>query len=284
MTSATPEPATRSGDAHVARLPGALALGTRRAVIEIKGLLRDPEAAIFTVVFPLLLLVIFGSIFNTDIAPGVTFAQYFVPAMIASGIIYTGFQYLAISIPQERDDGTLKRLEGTPMPKSSYFIGKIGLVLVAYIGQVILLMVVGRFAFHANFPDSAGKWVTLAWTSLLGLLCCVLLGLAFSSVPRTGKGASAVVSPVVLVLQFISGVFITYNQLPSWLQHVAEAFPLKWLMQGMQSAFLPDSFASSISGTDSWDLPRVALILGGWTVVGAILAGAFFRWRRRGDG
>lgn len=266
------------------RLPSPVYLGIKRAGIEIKELVRDAEAAVFTVVFPVLLLVIFGSIFNMDIAPGVTFSEYFVPAMIASGIVYTGFQYLAISIPQERDDGTLKRLEGTPMPKSSYFIGKIGLVLVAYVFQAILLIAIGKLAFHLHLPDTTYKWFTLAWTSLLGLLCCVLLGLAFSSVPRTGKGASAVVSPIVLVVQFTSGVFIAYNQLPTWLQHVASVLPLKWLVQGMESAFLPESFASAMTGTDSWELGKVGLVLGAWTVAAAVLAGLFFRWRRRSDG
>ena len=51
-----------------------------------------------------------------------TFAQYFVAGMIASGVVYTSFQNLAIAIPQERDDGTLKRLEGTrcPSPPTSW--------------------------------------------------------------------------------------------------------------------------------------------------------------------
>ncbi|MDP3972204.1 MAG: ABC transporter permease, partial [Candidatus Nanopelagicales bacterium] len=262
------EPAERSQ-----RLPSAVTLGVKRAGIEIKELMRDAEAAIFTVAFPILLLAIFGSIFNSEIAPGVTFSQYFVAAMIGSGIIYTGFQYMSISIPQERDDGTLKRLEGTPMPKSAYFIGKIGLVLVAYVVQVILLIVIGKLAFDISIPTEPAKILTFVWVSLLGLLCCVLLGLAFSSVPRTGKGASAVVTPVVLVLQFISGVFILYTQLPSWLQHVASVFPLKWMIQGMQSAFLPDSFAEGMTGTPSWELGKVALVLGAWTVAAAILAG-----------
>ena len=74
-----------------------------------------------------------ASAFTGDVAPGITFSQYFLAGMIASGIVYTSFQNLAIAIPQERDDGTLKRLQGTPMPKASYFVGKIGLVLVIYV-------------------------------------------------------------------------------------------------------------------------------------------------------
>lgn len=269
--------------ASTPRLPSALSIGLKRAGIEIKQLVRDREAAVFTFIFPVLLLVVFGLIFNTDIGNGVKFSQYFVAGMIASGVFYTGFQNLSITIPQEREDGTLKRLEGTPMPKSSYFIGKIGVVLVSYVAQVILLGVVGKLAFGLNIPTQLSQWATFIWVSALGLTCCVLLGLAFSSVPKTGKGAPAVVTPIVLVLQFISGVFFLYNQLPTWLQHVASLFPLKWMVQGMQSVFLPDAFASDMTGVSSWQLPRVALVLAVWTIGAAILAGLTFRWQRRGD-
>lgn len=135
----------------------------------------------------------------------ITFAQYFVAGMIASGILYTSFQNLAISIPLEREDSTLKRLQGTPMPRSSYFIGKIGMVCVAYVAQVIILIAVGVLFFDINIPDAASKWFVFAWVSVLGLISCTLLGVAYSVIPKHGRGASAVVTPVVLILQFTSG-------------------------------------------------------------------------------
>src|SRR5215218_8470742 len=110
-------PATRGG-AHLAT-PGVLAIGLRRVQIELLTFLRDREAAFFTLVLPVLLLVVFGSAFDDDVAPGIPFSQYFLAGMIASGVVYTAFQNLAIVIPQERDDGTLKRLQGTPMPKAA---------------------------------------------------------------------------------------------------------------------------------------------------------------------
>ncbi len=265
-----------------APLPGALSLGLRRTRIEIKQLFRDKEAAVFTFALPMLLMVVFGSVFNQEIAPGVTFSQYFAAGMIASGIVYTSFQNLAISIPQERDDGTLKRLEGTPMPKSSYFIGKIGMVVVVYVVQVILLMAIGIAFFGLSLPETLFKWFTFVWISILGLVCCTLLGIAFSSVPKTGRGAPALVTPIVLVLQFTSGVFFVFSQLPHWMQVFASFFPLKWLTQGMRSVFLPDSFTSQeVAG--SWELPMVALVLVIWTIAGIVLSLKTFRWQRRGE-
>jgi ABC-2 type transport system permease protein len=260
----------------------ALAIGRMRVAIELRQFSRDREAAFFTLILPLLLLVVFGSAFNRNVAPGVSFAQYFLAGMVASGVVYTGFQNLAIAIPQERDDGTLKRLQGTPMPKSAYFIGKVGLVLAIYVGQVVLLLAIGVGLYDVRLSSSGMDWWTFVWVSVLGLIACTLLGIAFSSVPRSGRGASALVSPVVLVLQFTSGVFFQWNSLPAWMQQLAALFPLKWLCQGMRSVFLPDSFQSQ-EITGSWELGRTALVLIGWAVAALLVALWGFRWQRRGD-
>jgi ABC-2 type transport system permease protein len=92
------------------KLPSTLKIGISRGFLEVKQFMRQRESVVFTLLFPVLLLLIFGSVFKDEIAPGVTFSQYFVAGMIASGLVNTGFQQLAITIPMERDDGTLKRL------------------------------------------------------------------------------------------------------------------------------------------------------------------------------
>ena len=98
--------------------PTALSIGIQRGGLEIRQFMRQRESVVFTMLFPLILLAIFGSVFSNQIAEGVTFSQYFVAGMIASGLVNTGFQQLAIMIPMERDFGTLKRLRGTPMPEA----------------------------------------------------------------------------------------------------------------------------------------------------------------------
>ena len=265
--------------------PSMLTIGRSRISIEIKQLFRDREAAVFTLALPMILMIVFGSVFGNQQleGTGITFAQYFVAGMIASGIVYTSFQNLAIGIPQERDEGALKRLEGTPMPKGSYFVGKVGQVCTVYVIQLALLMLIGVLLFDIELPSSAAKWGALLWLSVLGLTTWTLLGLAFSSVPKSGKGASAIVTPVILVLQFTSGVFFLYSDLPSWMQQFAALFPLKWLTQGMRYVFLPEGAgAGEVAG--SFEMPRVAMVLLVWTLLSALLAWGFFRWRRRGDG
>ena len=88
-----------------------------------------------------------------------------------------------------------------------------------------------------QLPTEPEKWATFAWVFVLGITTSALLGVALSAVPRTAKSATAVVVPIALALQFVSGVYLTFSQLPEWLQNLAGLFPLKWMAQGMRAVF-----------------------------------------------
>jgi ABC-2 type transport system permease protein len=257
-------------------------IGIARIGIEVRALFRDRMQAMFTFTLPMLLMLIFGSIFKGDVAPGVTFTQYFAAGMIASGIVYTAFQNLAIVVPMERASGTLKRLRATPMPAASYFIGKAGLVLTVYIVQVTLLIAIGAAVCGLRIPSTIAQWTTFAWVSVLGLIACTLLGLAFSVLVRKSRGGAAIVTPVVLVLQFMSGVYFQFTQLPHWMQTVASFFPLRWLAEGMRSVFLP-SFMGRLEPSGSFQHGMTALVLTAWAIAALILTAWRFRWFREGD-
>jgi len=254
-------------------------LGLLRGGLEIKQFLRQRESVVFTLAFPVILLFIFGSVFKNKIAPGVTFSQYFVAGMVASGLVNTGFQQLAISIPMSRDLGTLKRLRGTPLSPISYFIGKAIVVTAAMLFQVALLLGFGALSFGLHLPTSAALWLRFIWLIVLGSACSTVLGIAFSSIPKSGRGASATVSPIVIILQFISGVFFVFSDLPKWMQDIAAVFPLKWLTQGMRSVFLPDSFAMKEPG-HNWEIGKIALILVIWLFIGTVLSVRSFKWSK----
>jgi len=260
-------------------LPGPLAIGLQRGGLEIKQFFRQKESVVFTLLFPLILLAIFGSVFSEGIAPGVTFSQYFVAGMIASALVNTGFQQIAIFIPVERDLGALKRLRGTPMPAASYFIGKAIVVTVSMVIQVILLLAAGVAFFGVELPTQMSKWWLFAALLVSGSVVSTILGVAFSSVPKNARGASAIVSPVVIILQFFSGVFFVFTDLPQWMQQIAAIFPLKWLTQGMRSVFLPESFATREIAGD-WETGRTFAIIGIWLIVGTFLAIRTFKWDR----
>jgi ABC-2 type transport system permease protein len=283
MSSSTSNPVT----AEVGQRPALgspvsrlVRIGVARGHVELLQFSRERDSMVFIFGFPIVLLLIFGSVFSDEIAPGVSFRQYFTAGMIASGLMITSFQSLAIQIAIERDDGTLHRLAGTPMPKGAFFLGKIILVVVTATVQTMLLLILGALLFGLDLPSGLGRWLTFGWLSLLGAATFTLLGVAASGVPRSGRSASAVISPIVIVAQFISGVFFVYSDLPPWMQHIASVLPLKWLTQGMRSVFLPDSFAAR-EPAGSWEHGRIALVLIAWGVASAVLAMRTFRWHRR---
>jgi ABC-2 type transport system permease protein len=214
---------------------------------------------VFTFLFPVIMLFIFGSVFSDqDLPGGVTFTQYFAAGMIATGVVLSSFQQLAMGIAVERDDGMLKRLRGTPMPPAAYFLGKVGVVLLTSLVQTTILLVCGALLFGLDLPSTPGLWLRFAWIFLLGTAAGTVAGIAYSSVPRSAKSAAAVVN-------------------------VGAAFPLKWLTQGMRSIFLPDSFATQ-EPAGSWELGRTAVVLAVWALAGLVLCLRTFRWQRRDAG
>ncbi|MBM6404445.1 ABC transporter permease [Phycicoccus sp. CSK15P-2] len=259
-----------------------LALGFDRTALELRMYSREKEAVFFSFLFPILLLSLFSVIFSSqfDDPGGMTAGQYFLPGMVAAGVVLTSFQTMALSVATERDDGTLKRLRSTPMPPVAYFLGKVGLVAVSSVTQMVLLLVVARLAFGVELPTSPDRWAVFAAVFLLGLVGGTVLGVAYSSL-STARSIGAVVIGPMLVLQFISGVYIGWDSVPGWLQQVAAVFPLKWIAQGMRSVFFPDGMAST-EMAGSWETGRTLLVLAAWAVGGLVLCTRTFRWSKRG--
>jgi ABC-2 type transport system permease protein len=251
--------------------------GISRGRLEILQFLRQGESVFFTFMFPVLLLVIFSSALKQKLPDNVSFSRYFAAGMIATGLVNSGFQNLAIIIPLERDFGTLKRLRGTPLSPISYFIGKVIMVLFSMTVQVILLLLAGGIFYHVPLPASFSLWIRFIWLLLLGTSTATLLGIAFARVPKSGRSASVMVTPIVIILQFFSGVFFIFTSLPKWMQDVADLFPLRWLTLAMRSIFLPDNFKYA-EGAGGWQLGKSYLIVGAWFIAGLIIAIFTFKW------
>ncbi|MBN9613847.1 MAG: ABC transporter permease [Actinobacteria bacterium] len=284
--TATASPVTGAGPRG--RAPGILSAGFSAMKLELRGYFRSPDTVFFTFLFPILMLGIFGIAFDSvgeigqlpDGTGGVRMAAYYLPGMVAAGIMLSGMQNLAIDIVREKGEGWLRRLGGTPISPISYFAGKIGQILLTSILQLALLLAFASIVLRVALPMDPALWLRFAWFFLLGVATMTMLGSALSALPRSARSGTAVVIPIVLLLQFISGVYLQFSMLPEWLQNFASLFPLKWLAQGMRSVFLPDHFAAA-EQSGAWDLGLVALNLGIWLVVGLILSRLTFRWQRR---
>jgi ABC-2 type transport system permease protein len=262
-----------------ATLPSTAHDGLSRARVELLMFFRDRTALVFTFAFPAMLLLLFGTIFGDD-EGGVSASQVYSASMIAYGVLSTAFVTMGSGLAMDREDGTLKRLHGTPVTAGAYLIGKLGLVLVLSITEVIMLLGVGKLVFGIPLPD-ASHWGTFAWLFLLSTSACGLLGVAVSAIVKHARTAGAILNVPVVALQFISGVFIhPITQLPHWLIVVASIFPVKWMSQGFRYCFLPDSM-KALEAAGQWELGRTALVLAAWTVIGLVLCLVTFRWTQK---
>ncbi len=260
------------------RRPSVCSLGWSRAAYELKVFFRDRQAVGFTLGFPVMLLVLFGAIFSGEVA-GVPARQVMVPGLLASGVASVSFVSLAIGIAVERDRGDLVRLAVTPMPKAAYFLGKVGLVLVTACAETVLVLAVGTILLDLDLPTDPARWWTFGWVMLLGVTACTVLGIAVSHVPRSGKSAATVVNLPFVALQFASGAYMIYSELPPWLRTLGALFPIKWMAQGFRSVLLPDSF-QIVEPAGSWEHGRIALVLVTWTIVAFAVYRGSFRWTK----
>ncbi|SFB62146.1 ABC-2 type transport system permease protein [Amycolatopsis marina] len=264
--------------------PGTVRIGLARGGVELRQFFRQKEHVVFTFSLPAILMVLLGSIFDETYAgTGVGASQVLAAGMIGAGIVSTSFVSMGVGVAMDREDGTLKRLRGTPMPAAAYFVGKVVLVAVSSLAQMILMVTVAMLLFDLSLPTALNDWLTLAWVFALGCISCALLGTAASAMARSVNGASAGMNIVQVTLQFISGVFVTpITSLPIVMVTVSSFFPVKWICQGFRSVFLPDSMtAYEMAG--EWELGMVALVLGVWCVLGLLLCQATFRWTNRAE-
>src|SRR5690625_4678135 len=140
-----------------------------RISLELKMFFRERDSVIFTFLFPIIMLALFavaisgGDEIELSTGGTISFAHYFLPGMAAAGIALSSFQTLGVEIAVEREDGTLKRLRGTPLTPLAYFLGKIGKVLISGVVQIALLLAVAALAFQVDLPTDPEKWLTFAW-------------------------------------------------------------------------------------------------------------------------
>jgi ABC-2 type transport system permease protein len=254
-----------------------------RGQVEVLQFFRSREAVVFSLALPVVLLALFASIFSGYVrGTNVRYDQLFTTGLLAAGVASTSFLNLATAIAGERENGGLKRLAGTPMPRTAYFFGKAILVLLTCTLEITVLLAVGHFAYSVSLPGTLARWWTFIWVTFLGALSMSLIGIAMSSVPRTARSAAPVANLPLLVLEFISGVFVPVTSLSPGLYAFAGLFPLRWIAEGYRSALLP-SYFQQVEPNHMWDHELMALVLFIWCVLGLVLSAKTFRWTGRGE-
>ena len=231
---------------------------------------RNREAAFFSFLFPIILLVLLGSVYGDGRIEGVRGSTYLLAGLIGYGVAATAFASLAITLVVRREAGLLKRVRGTPLSPTTYLAAVIGSMVIVIAMQAAAQVLIGRFALDAAWPTSPGSFVVAL---LMGAASFAALGLAITAVVRTGEGSSAVVNAVYLPMAFISGAFFSPREMPRFLEVISEALPLTYLLRLIRSTFIEGEVISSSPGA-------IAAVLV-WGLVGLLVASRMFRWEPR---
>jgi ABC-2 type transport system permease protein len=249
---------------------GAAGLVLNQARYDLLGVLRNRQARFFTLALPLLFLVIFVSVFgNNTVGHGVKASTYYVPGISALAVIAASFVNLVISITAQRESGILKRRRATPVPAWVIIAGRTLTAMSISLVVMTVLLLVGRFAYGVHLPSSTIPGIAL--TAVVGSATFCVLAYAFSTAIGSEDAAQPMTQAVMLPLYFISGVFIPNVNLPAWLRHVAQLFPVQHLADGLHHAYDPAVHGVGVVWSD---LGVLAL----WALAGLVIALRRFSW------
>jgi len=237
---------------------------------------RNPAAAFFTFVFPLMFLVIFNLVFgdeDIDIEGGtVDTSAFYVPAILALAVINACYTALSQIIVNLRDQGLLKRMRGTPLPPLAFIAGRILQCIWVMVLLVFLVIAFGAVFYGVDVPTD--RLPALVLTLVIGAAAFCALGLAVTGFIPNADAAPAVVNATILPLLFISNVFIPTGTAPDWLNDFASLFPVVHLADSMHGVFNPFTEGN---GIEAKNLGMLAV----WTAAGTAIAARFFTWEPR---
>lgn len=253
-----------------------IAMALRQVNYENRTFWRNPAAAFFTFLLPLLFLVLFNSIFGDDQLTidgrALDGSTFYVPGIAALSVVSACYTNIGMMVTIARDLGILKRVRGTPLPPWAYIFGRLAHAVLISILLVAIVTATGALAYGTEVPDSALPGLLL--TLVLGALAFCALGLALTAVIPNADAAPAITNATILPLLFISNVFIPLQDPPDWLAFVGDVFPVKHFAAALQTAYHPDTTGA---GFEWGDLAVIAA----WGVLGTALAIRFFSWEPR---
>ncbi|HUR85565.1 MAG TPA: ABC transporter permease [Solirubrobacteraceae bacterium] len=243
-----------------------LALTWRQYRLERKMFWRNPSAAFFNFLLPLLFLGFFGAIFSGNQED----LDVIVPGIAGMSVMSTTFTALAMNMVFLREQGVLKRLRGTPLPSGSYLAGVAANAVTNTAVQIGLVVAAGAALFGIGMPKD---WIELLVFTAAGVVCFASLGVALSHAIPNFDSAPAYVNAIFLPAIFISGVFYDAENAPTFLRDIAEVLPLTHLIDGLSAAL--------VNGAPLADHLADLAVVAAWAVLGTILAIRGFSWEAR---
>jgi ABC-2 type transport system permease protein len=236
---------------------------------------RNPASVFFTIMLPLIFLVIFFSIFGTETIEergGVTVATYYVPGIITLAVVSATLVSLAISLTEARESGRLKRVRSTPLPAWAFVAARVGNAMVISLFMAILVVLVARLLYGVELPTTTVPAVLV--TAAIGAFAFASIGFALTAVIPSEDAAPAITNVAVLPLYFLSGIFIPETEIPDAVLDIAALFPIRNFFEAIFAGLSPGASGTALA----WGhLGVVAL----WGIGGLAVAIRFFAWAPR---
>jgi ABC-2 type transport system permease protein len=237
----------------------------RQYRLERRMFWRNPSAAFFNCLLPLLFLALFGAVFSSSPRN----LEVVLPGIAAMAVMATTFTALAFNLTFLREQGVLKRIRGTPLPPAAYLFGAALSALTNTAMQIAIVVVAARIVFGLGWPRD---WIELAVFTAAGVVCFASLGVALSHAIPSFDSAAVYVNVIFLPALIISGVSYVPDA-PVFLRDIAEVLPLKHVIDGLAGAMLTGRGLSA-------NLGGLAVVLL-WAAVGVFLAVRGFSWAPR---
>ena len=251
-------------------------MALRQARYQNTAFWRNPAAAFFTIVFPLMFLVIFNLLFGSNKVQfeggTASLSTFYVPGIVVFALVGACYNNIAMYLAFSRDNGLLKRIRGTPLPPGALIAGFVIHSVLLAILLVVIVLAAGVVVYDVDLPTT--RMAAFIVTCIVGAATFCALGVAVANFIPNADAAPAIVNASILPLLFISDVFIPMDDAPAWLTTFADIFPVRHFATAMHESFHP--FATG-SGFEPINLG----VMGVWLVVSVVLAMRFFRWERR---
>ena len=237
--------------------------------MEAKLFLREPMSAFFTLVFPLMYLLLFGAISGNEPTPqfgGQRTIDVSIPGLTAMIICITGLMSTTMTMSTYREKGVLRRLRTTPVSPLVVLVAQVIVVFVMTGLGMLLLVTAGRLIYHVRFEGNA---FSLLAGFVLSSLSFFGIGFILAGSMPTVRSAWVVGMVLLYPMLLLSGAFFTVDLLPEAVQKASAFMPLTYVVNLLRGLWVGEPWGDHLLDVG---------VLAGMLVVGIIVSAKTFRW------
>ena len=237
--------------------------------VEIKLFLREPMATFFTLIFPLMLLFVFGSIFGNKpqaFIGGFGSVDVSVPAYASMIIATSGLLSLTITLASYREKGILRRLSVAPLRPEAILISQVTVFLLMTILGLLFLFIAAKVFYGLRFK---GNFLSVLGAFVLSSMSFFSLGFLLASILPTARTAQIVSMALFYPMLFLSGAAIPRELLPESVRRVAQVLPLSHVVNLLRGLWIGESWGKKSTAV---------VVLAGILIVSVLVSAKTFRW------